>query len=247
MTIPDMANTLFSENNRSKWLGFLIRRRRALSYGTAALILLLLFGLRYSSAMQSNSQEDYLKAARYFSQTCGEGSDREEALTQLQAIMVRHQELHAKYDGALAQSLLNHDKSGVAKGYAYSIATRTNEECLHAKTFTDATFFISEGAYRKALETSLKLKADLEQQGLAERKLETLYAYNLLRIAFLFQEVGSAEEEIAAWDELDRHLPKQGAEDGERSAYRQLADNFHRGSITLVDYINARRIARQNG
>jgi hypothetical protein len=232
--------------SRRAWLGFLIRKRRSLSYGTAALILLLLFGLRYSSNLQSNHQEDYLNAARFFSQTCGEGSDREEALIQLQAIMARHQELHPKYDGALAQSLLNHHKPGVAKGYAYSIATRVRDESSYAKKFTDATFLIAEGTYQKALEESLQLKIDLEREGLAEQKLETLYAYNLLRIAMLQQEVGSAKEEILAWDELHRHLPTRGAEDGERSAYRQLMENFHRGSITLTDYINARKAIRSS-
>lgn len=238
-----MATTPEPED-RHKTILFLMRHRRSLSFGAVALALLLLFAVRYSSSMQSNNQEDYLNAARYFSQTCGEGIDREEALTQLQAIMARHQELHAKYDGDLAQSLLNHDKSCVAKGYAYSIMTRVGQEHPYANRFTEATFLIAEGSYQKALELARALKSELEERELTE-KFETLYAYNLLRIAMLTQEIGSAQEEILAWDELYRKLPQSGAEDGERSAYRQLMQNFHRGSISLIDYIEARKKARQ--
>jgi hypothetical protein len=226
-----------SNPEEGKWSLLLLRYRRWITVGLALLAITTLFLVRYSSNRQRACRSDFLTASHYFSQIEVDGVNHDEALAQLQSIIARREELHAKYDGALAQNLLSHNKSHVAEGYAYSISSRVGDRCPMVAQFTKSTFLISEENYQDALKESISLKLALENE--QREDLQTLYAYNLLRIAMLQQEAGTPEAELMAWQELLRQLPADLEEESE-GGYRDLVHNFRKGNISLIDYINER-------
>lgn len=225
-----------SESN--PWLDFLLRYRRWITVSVVVVVFVTMVVLRIAANHHQVRRSDFLQAATYFSQLKTDGGNHEEILAQLQAIMARHEELHARYDGELAQSLLSHNKSHVAEGYSYSIAERLGTRYDFAALFTKATFLISDGLYLDALRESIALKLALENE--QREDLQTLYAYNLLRIAMLQQEAGTEEAELEAWQELRHNLPEQIDGDGKRDGYYHLVQNFRKGNVSLIDYINER-------
>ncbi len=68
--------------------------------------------------------------------------------------------------------------------------------------FADISFSISRQHYQEALERSVSLKEALED------KNSILYGKNLVRIAFLQQQLENKSGEIAAWDELQEMICK---------------------------------------
>jgi len=220
-----------------KFLSLLLKHRRWITASLLVVLFVTMVTLRIGASRHQSRCDDFLRAASYFSQLRTDGGNHDELLAQLQGIMARHDELHARYDGELAQSLLSHNRSHVAEGYAHSIAERIGQRYDFAAQFTKGTFLISEREYLEALRESIALKLALENE--QREDLQTLYAYNLLRIAMLQQEAGTEEGELAAWEELRHNLP-QDLEGGARTGYYHLVQNFRKGNVSLIDYINER-------
>lgn len=220
--------------NGRDWLSLAMRYRRAISISGLIVLVALVGGIRFASSRHQSRKADFLKAAAYYAQIEGDLRTHGEALAQLQTIMARHEELHAKYDGQLAQNLLSHNQSELAEGYSQAVVQRLGDRCDFGSQFTKGTFLISERRYLDALRESIALKLALENE--QREDLQGLYLYNLLRIAMLQEEAGTKESELAAWGELRKNLQERA----ETTSYNQLLQNFRKGNVSLLDYIDER-------
>lgn len=191
---------------------------------------------RLSASRRAESEQDYFEAEHYFSTLVTQGPQdtvtfSSDSLSQLQRIIDQHPDLHAKYDGAIAQLLLSLGRDEDAKAYLVSAQSRINPQELsqpyHA--FASVTLQIANREYEEALAQSLQLQEQLA----AQDSLQTLAAFNLLRIASLYQQLGRTQEELQTW----KQWKTQAAQ---RKEYSQLLNLLQQGQLSLDQYITAR-------
>jgi hypothetical protein len=215
--------------------------------GCMSVVLLLVGANRFMGWIRGDSQLDYAAAEA----VCLNWEGTKDALPRLEKLMRKHPELHQKYDSVIAQKFLSSSQSGLAASYASSTLKRIGEFSPYYTKFALGSLMIAEGHLQEALDEAKNLKLQLEvDQSFWEKRSQVvrhgslLYAYNLLRIATLQKELGSMEEELAAWKEL-----KQNAGWAENplisqtydpEAYLLIQQNFRKQDISLLDYINHR-------
>jgi hypothetical protein len=225
---------------------FLLHRGAAISA-----FCLIFCGLIFSSRIiywaRGGSQGDYVAAENAYNAWKG----NQETLAKLERILARHPELHAKYDGVIAQTLLGSSEKGLAETYATANVKRMEGFAPYYSSFARVTLMIAEGKHKDALQQAKDLKqqmaADLsfwEKPSKVAKHGALLYGYNLLRIAMLERAAGSPEEELAAWLELKTQagwhgVPSQ-SEMYDSEAYFLMQKNFQKQNISLIDYINHR-------
>lgn len=196
----------------------------------------------------TGSPGDYLSAERVFNEWSG---DRNEKLVKLQKILKQHPELHAKYDGRIAQKLLLNSQEGLAASFSKATQKRIGEFSPHYTQFSNCSLLVSEKKYDEALAQSITLKQTLDQdESFWKTSSEivkhggVLYGYNLLRIAFLQQMVGNAPGELAAWKEFKREAGWLESEPPKRpfdpESFQLIGQNFQKNDVSLKDFIQYR-------
>lgn len=197
---------------------------------------------------KSGSSGDYLVAEKTFNEWSG---DRSEKLIQLQKILKKHPELHAKYDGRIAQKLLLSSQEGLAASFSKATQKRIGELSPYYTQFSNCSLLMGEKKFEEALTLSQSLKQSLHQDELFwKTKSEivkhgaVLYGYNLLRIAFLQQMLGNTQEELAAWKEFQREAGWLASEPPTRQldpeAFYLISQNFQKNDVSLKDFVSAR-------
>lgn len=227
-------------------------------HGRTALIVLLaalaLIFLVYRVTMIGKEQEemDFWTADKEFRtfsspQTADtDPLDGEEALVKLNSIIKSNPELHAKYDGLIAQTLINRGDAGNAIPFANLALARTEAENQPYYTnYTQTTLLIAQERYEDALKQALVLDKQMREslsksQPAAERKFgDTLFAFNLVRIGILQQQLGLKNEERKTWQEWQQYL--KGEKSSELTkAFKKQSALITEGKTSLSDYIEAR-------
>lgn len=175
-------------------------------WGFITLLLFLIAGSRFASMRTLKAEGDFFQAQTAFSQFQKESfaSDNTLAtseLDQLEGIMQRHPEIQPKYQGALAQTLLISGNVPQAQKFANDIFKRTKPDSLqHYHDYSKASLLIAAGSISEALTQAQQLKSALEQAG--EEANPTLYIFNLIRLAMLYQQTNQPREELKTWEEL---------------------------------------------
>jgi predicted negative regulator of RcsB-dependent stress response len=225
-----------------------------IAYGLVALLALLILVYRFSSSHTAKVEQDYIQASNDFvsfvrSTDGKEGAPMKETLQRLTTLMQQHPELHAAYDGALAQTLLNRGQVAEAKPFATATLKRTQSNHLTSYAdYASTTLMISEQHYQEALEKALALQKTLSEElkngdsGFGEE----LFALNLLRIGMLQQQLGDQKAELITWKEW---LYYAGLEDSPQPSlikinpqvFRAVIQQLAIGSISLPDYIALRQ------
>jgi hypothetical protein len=219
----------------------------------AAAILLFLLFYRFFG-VGSPSEKDFLIAENdfiTFKKSALEKPNAEQqqaAFDHLTALLKKYPELHAKYDGPMAQILLEQGKVQEAAPFITNTLQRTLPDNLTYFTqYSRTTMTIENQDYKKALDEAQDLTQKLIDSSNASNKKvdEILYAYNLLRIAFLSQQVGDMGREMATWHAFMNTQPKaesnvsiQPVDQGVRDLVIQP---FTEGKISLLDYIQQRK------
>ncbi len=213
-------------------------------------IVLFVFGIYWvPSIIRKDFYMDYLSADLAYHRWEGM---KDQTLERLQKIMSQHPELHAKYDGAIAQKLLSANEHQLAERYARSNWKRVDHSFPYYTTFSSCSLMIEEGLYQEALDRSRQLQLQLEgdqqfwsqpQKGV--RYGSILYAFNLLRIAILEEIAGSPEGEQVAWSTVRKYFfhqmdPFFSSEFCDREALSLIQENFDNQAATLIDYIEHR-------
>lgn len=209
----------------------------------------LLIGLRLSYGSSGKQISDYLKAKKEFAtfQTA-EGEAQKEAFAGLQQIMQRLPDLHAKYDGLIAQQLLLQNDVKQGEEYAGMTLLRTDRDHLSIfSEFSRIALLISQGDYKTALDKTTQLKKKMIEQPAPRSFGDILFAYNLLNQAFLYQQLGNTVAEKEKWRELKRYagLVNEAPPTDlfSRQAFLEMFAQFEAGKVTLKEYIEMREKA----
>ena len=223
--------------NENTYIQWITHHGRELLMGFVAIVLILIIVLRMTTGYGSKAYSDYISAENNFYTVligAKPGSDpraTEDALESLDKLLEKHPELHARYDGILAQTLINQGKVKESITFVKeSINRSTKKELPFYADFAVTTILITKQQYEKALDRAKALKNRMVANGFGD----TLYAYNLIRIAMLEKQVGTPEDELTAWQELKK------AESVDAKAFEQVIQLFKEGNVTLADYIEAR-------
>jgi hypothetical protein len=214
---------------------------------------LLVLGSLVVYQWNSGSLSDYITAEKTFNEWSG---DRNEKLIKLQKILKQHPELHAQYDGRIAQKLLINSEQGLAASFSKATQKRIGGLSPYYTRFSNCSLLIGEKKFESALSESKALKLALDQdEAFWETKSELvrhggiLYGYNLLRIAFLEQYLGNADGELAAWKEFKKEagwLESESPTKLDAQSFELISQNFQRNDVSLKDFIQYRETFLQN-
>lgn len=196
----------------------------------------------------SGSTRDYTIAEKTFNEWSG---DINEKFVQLQKILKHHPELHAKYDGVMAQKLLISSHQGLAASLSQATQKRIGELSPHYALFSKCSLVIGEKKFDEALQQAKALKETLQQdENFWKSTSEVvkhgtlLYGYTLLRIAFLEQKMGNPSGEKAAWNEFKKEagwLEKEPAiKRIDPESLNLICQNFQKNDVSLKDFIQHR-------
>ncbi len=260
--LPSVERQSWSDRlDENPFLEWMTSNGKTLLYIVIGLILLTIIVLRFILNSHTASETDFMQADKeylLFANPVKEGQDpttQAKALNSLLAIIAQHPELHAKYDGLLAEILLTRGESSQATEYASLAIGRTTDENQPFYTnYAQTTLVIADGKYDQALNEAKALKDLMATQG---QKLQNtpdkiqvstlLYSLNLLRIGMLQQQLGLKEEELATWNEW-KNLARQSRE-GSLPSYLdgQLFMAFDHllteGNASFAQYIDIREKA----
>lgn len=188
-----------------------------------ALLFMLIYRF-YGGSTQS--QQDFYEAESSMTELQQSPEDAKASLAKLEKILYRNPDLHAKYDGLIAQALLNLNNVQEALPFAENAIARTKSE--NAPFFTDfanTTLLIAEKKYDQALQNAKDLNKKITEQTEALKENSLLFAYNLLRIGMLQQQLGQKEEARQTW--------KQWMEFAKNATEKSSAANMNEGFLTL--------------
>lgn len=224
--------------NLTLWERFLLDKKKYLSSLSAFILgsaILIVYG------QSGPSQETYLEAESAFEKWVASPKD-EILFKNMQAALDKVPQLESKYNPIIAQTLLDRAERSSEAERAISFALKSlgpiqQEAPFHA-AYAANSLYIEKGAYQEALQRAVLLKEEMTKGcDLQKFKEEPrtggslLYAYNLVRIAFLQQKLANRPGEKAAWLELEDFVPNSHA----------LFANFREKGVDLTDYIAERK------
>ena len=186
-----------------------------------AVVLGSILTIRLSGSGQRKEAE-ILSAYHHFSEWTSDNGGFDE----LTKIIKKHPELHAKYDHQILKNLLITHMPREAKTFQERGAKRVGSS--NYQEYARTSLLIAEENFKGALDKARSLKMQMA----AESEGNTLFAFNLFRIATLCQKVGDTAGEKAAWDELKGYEGREG--------FEALLTHFSVQETTLLDYIASR-------
>lgn len=245
--------------DESKIVDWLSAYGKNLVYLLIALLVLIAVTYIISASFTAKPEKEYLQAASDFAYFTNGNELQDSALTadaynRLQAIMSKYPELHAAYDGMLAQTFLNRNNVADAKPYAQATLARTKSNDLpYYADYASATLLISEQKFQAALEKAKSLQTKMIEAIAAQKTADKrsfgdeLFALNLMRIAMLQQQTGDKAGELATWQEWKQYAGlatnKNQNVKVDPIAFRAVIQQLAVGAISLPDYIAFREKA----
>lgn len=234
---------------RKEWLDWMAFHSRAITFSVAGVIVAV-FAL--FQVLRASGNNHYV-ATEIAYQNWVEGEEGErEAFAKLDNLLDRQSILHAKYDPLIVERLLQLGETKRAEPYANATFKRLGNETPYHTAFSKTSLLIAQKSYSAALEQAKKLKTSMEAdtafwqaQSPSVRFGSCLYAFNLLRIAMLEQEIGASQAERLAWEELEKSAGWTEAVAShpwsDHEAYALLEKNFTLEQVSLKDYIAHRK------
>jgi hypothetical protein len=201
------------------------RHKQKLLYGALLLAVGAVWSSRLLTKKESAREYEFGQAQVNLQQLLTTPEERGNAIAQLESVLQRHGELHAKYDGPLAQAHLNGGDPQAARAVAAPLLERHTSEYA---SFSEGSLLVAEGEFGAALQHAISLNEELKGVD-----APLLRAHNLLRIALLQGEIGARQAERRAWEALLDELARGGAE----PVFMQA---FTSGALSLADYADAR-------
>ena len=247
--------TQITEHPYFQWV---IKQRKYIPYASLAFLAFIIIAFRFITEKTEKTEANYLLAESYFSmiqhsiQNEAEAENIAPALIKLRNITDTYPELHSRYDGLIAQLLITQGNSAEARPYAERALSRTARDKIpFYPEFSRTTLLIEDNQRKEALEQALALQSHLSENAslnatdLLNRNFgDTLFAYNLLRIAMLKKELGPPEEELKAWKEWEQYANINGLKSPNNliapNAFTDLNKQIGEDNFTLVQYIHAR-------
>lgn len=225
-----------TENPFFEWLS---TNKRSILIGIAVLFASLVVGYRFAANRSLKAESDYFQAQTEFSRfqeksLGGDSAQAMENFAQLETLLNRHPELQAKYDGLVAQNLVIDNEPAKAQVFADRTFKRVQSDGVgFYEDFSRTTLLISKGEYQEAAIQAKKLKDQLQVAPTSEFGPQ-LYVFNLIRLAFLYQQLNQPQEELATWNELENYK-------GNVDAVLAAQQLFKEGQTSLSHFVNERK------
>ncbi|MES2122521.1 MAG: hypothetical protein V4492_07065 [Chlamydiota bacterium] len=203
----------------------------------------------------SGARSGHFEAERAYQAWISKESGDAAQFQKVERALKGHPELKIKFGTQIAQRLVALGEVGKGSEYARAALHRTHDlSAGYYELFSKISLLVASGKYETALKASEEMKIQMEGDESFWQSRDplihsgsALYAYNLVRIASLYQELGQKEKELAAWDELVSNAGWKGipqdAKTFDPEAYTQLLQNFTLGDVSLLDYIEKRKSA----
>lgn len=230
------------------WVQWASQYGQYVIYGLAGIIVALLLIYRFGLGGDT-SERDYINADREFrlfiSTNTADPEAAQNAFMNLSVILEKHPELHAKYDGIIAQTLINRGDVGQAQTFANRAIDRTQaENNPYYTSYAQTSLLIEDRNYLAALSGAQELRKQLLAETNPHAYGDTLFAFNLLRIAILQQQLGLKDDERKTWQEWKEYLNGQKINESARQifpqAFNQQVEHFKDGEISIKNYIQER-------
>lgn len=190
---------------------------------------------------KNQSEKDFVAATTAFTKWNHILDHESVELAQLEKIMKKHPELQARFDAGIGQGLL----AAIAPKEATPFIERSLSRAkrAHYSEYSKTSLKISQGCYKEALEEALQLKEKMASDSGYWERIEdssALFAFNLMRIATLSQQLGEKQQELSAWKEIKSHAKPGGSNSSRHEGFKQLFTHFTVQETTLLDYIKTR-------
>lgn len=234
-------------------------------YTLLGAFLLLLIAYMWFAGSSTKDIGDFRKAHEEFQtfqkpSASGDSINQGEALAKLTQTLQQQPSLQAKYDGLIAQTLIERNEVAEALPFAESTFLRIGKDNLPFYIdYSEITLLIGQNHYDEAIKRSSALKekmlkilsnekassSQLVDQSTKESSFgEFLYAFNLLRIAFLQGYAGTPDQEIKSWQEWKEYTSPIGMQNlgsnFDVKAFFTTAQLFNEGPLSLNYYIDER-------
>lgn len=221
----DLSDTL-AEHPAVQWIS---QNGRSLLWLILGLIAVFLIGYRLMGGPSSGSARDYFSAEKEMHLfLTGSDAEAKESLDKLSKILNSYPDLQAKYDGRIAQKLIDRGAVSAALPFAERTLARLSKEHLPLYgDYSATTLLIEKEQYPEALEQAMALQAKMNVK--QEKLGSGLFAANLLRIAMLNQQLGKKSEELKSWQTLKQTLSA--------SAFAQVVQALSEGRLSILDYV----------
>ena len=241
MATTDMTNETSKQEPTEGMIAFLAQYGRHILFAliAAAFVITIAYNLLFRNSVDSESA--YLYAQVDYNNFVAHDTDYQKYLLKLQDVLKDYKNLHSKYDPLIAQQLIYLENTELALPYAEETLKQTQNE-LHSDygTYAENTLNLAKDEKQLALTQASNLKQNLDKENAALSSTKrALYAFTLLRIAILKDQISKPYEAQEAWVELDTYLH---TEQGKNIAI-ELKDIFNEGNVTLQDYITERKLA----
>ena len=212
----------------------------------ALLMLVIVSGIAVKiGGWKGRAEADFVAASRAFLHWDQISEKRGEDFVNLQNLIKKHPELRPYYDGQIGQKLLALRDAEGATPYVERTLKRTGQP--YYSDYARTSLKVSRGDYLEALGEARKLKENLLKDEMFwenEGEGSSLFAFNLLRIATLCQELGD-QEELGVWKEIKQYGGfEEGAPIDEKigqRGFKQLLSHFTVQEVSLLDYIQTRK------
>lgn len=209
------------------------------------------FGAVYGySKYKGRVDEAYLKTAAHLEKWENNPSAVHAHLEKIGYLVDKHPTLHAAFDAAIAQTLINHGNGEKAKKYASGTLDRIEKWTPNHAAYGRTSLLIASGEYAQAYKEAVQLKDWIEENHgtqpkiLFENHYAELYAHNLLRICTLCERAGDKEGEIAAWTQFEKTRADYATFITSSRKYINpfmlMENEYKDGHLTLSDYIQHR-------
>lgn len=186
--------------------------KKTLSYGFLTLLLLIVLLYRLFASQTDQEEKDYvasMQAASLIENPATVDNKRDNAIASLIQITEQNPGLKTKYDGLIGEQLLIQKKVNEANPFINRTFSRVQGDAAHFYIdFAKTSVLLAEGNTVEGLKQAYLLKDALNQQETVISGV--LYAFNLLRIAFLEKQAGHPDLEKKAFNEL-RQLGAPGS------------------------------------
>ncbi|MBA3239061.1 MAG: hypothetical protein H0T62_12035 [Parachlamydiaceae bacterium] len=247
------------------FIAWIMEHGENILYTLLGAIILLFAAYMWFSGSSTRDVGDFKSAHEEFQafqklSASGDSLNESETLAKLTQILKQQPSLQAKYDGLIAQTLIERNEVAKALPFADSTFRRIGKDNLPFYIdYSEITLLIGQNRYNDAIKRSIALKENmlkiLSSEKPAENQVvnqstkessfgEFLYAFNLLRIAFLQQYAGSPNEEIQSWKEWKEYTSPISMQylgsSFDTKAFFTAAQLFNEGPLSLDYYIDER-------
>jgi len=218
--------------------------KKALCYALPVIIVLSAVTITVG-ARKGRAETDFVAASHAFLKWEKILEKGGEDFLSLQKLIKKHPELQAYYDAQIGQNFLALRDSEEAGPYVDRTLMRTKQPYYSDYALTSLK--VSGREYVEALREARKLKKKLlKDETFWENRADdsSLFAFNLMRIATLCEELGDEKGELEAWREIKQYGGwLEGAPIDEKigqAGFKRLLSHFTVQETTLLDYIQAR-------